>query len=127
MESEQRMCTVHDRKIKQMESDINNISIEMNRRFDLLTVKIDKPILNDKQVGMALVMTVVYTIGIMMYLSPISARGESNERDNIRQDKELLKQEEFTGKVYKLLLDIKTTVDKNEGAKEALKSQKNKL
>lgn len=115
---ENQKCSVHDEKIREIETNMVEIKSEMNRRFDLLMIEVNKPILNDKQVGTLLLMTILYTIGVMLYLTPISAKGKTNEKDNLRQDREISKQRLVSEEIKELLLDIKETVDKNEGAKE---------
>jgi hypothetical protein len=119
-------CAIHDKEISdikiefsEFKTEFGGFKVTVSKKLDELMILVNKPIFKDSQVAGIVIMAVVYTIMVMMYLTPTSAKADANEKDNLRQDKEIIKQEKKSAEIITLLLDIKEIVDKNEGAKEA--------
>ena len=105
---EQKRCDKHDYEIMEIKTEFGHFKKEVSAKLDELFEEIRKPIFTDKQVISIIIGICVYLVIAVSYVNKIDARSIENyntTKENKQTDKEIIK----------MLIDIKETVDRNEG------------
>jgi len=106
-------CDIHEQEIKEIQTEFGSFKKDVSHKLEEIMIKISKPLLSDRQIFSMIIGVVAYLIIAVTYVNKTDARSIENY-NNI--EKGSVKDEQ----IMELLRDIKTTVDRNEGAKSVI-------
>lgn len=109
---ENKRCDIHEHEIKEIQTEFGTFKKDVSNRLEEIMIKLSKPLLSDRQIFSMIIGVVAYLIIAVSYVNKTEARSIENY-NNIE------KGAETDVKMMELLIDIKETVDRNEGSKIA--------